>query len=392
VPAQRLIASFCKMEENNYSVYIHINKINGKVYIGKTNNVSRRWRCGGVEYKPNKDENQNRPFWNAIQKYGWDGFEHIVLCNNLDDIEASNKEIELIKEYNAIDKRYGYNISIGGNGGKVYSVHPRGMLGKHHTEYQKSIQKDWMSNPLNNCMMNGTVKWGVTHKHPKGMLGKKHTEEYKAKISKIMQNREISEVTRKKMSKAQKGKTVSLETRIKISKAHEGLQAGKNNPNYGIKMSDDQKRKISESKKGRYTGNESPVAKMIHCLELDRTFDTISEAGKLLGIYSSVICLACKGTYKTAGGYHFMYYKDYISGKKYNIENEINKNSKKIICIELNKIFNSIKLAEMQLSIPIGGISKVCSKKQKTAGGYHWMYYEDYLKLHNETNNLDIAI
>lgn len=39
---------------NNYCVYIHTNMVNGKIYIGMTSNIERRWRNGGIEYKPKK--------------------------------------------------------------------------------------------------------------------------------------------------------------------------------------------------------------------------------------------------------------------------------------------------------------------------------------------------
>ena len=53
---------------NNYSVYMHKNKINGKIYIGKSNNCKKRWECNGIHYKPDKGK-PNTPFWNAICKY-----------------------------------------------------------------------------------------------------------------------------------------------------------------------------------------------------------------------------------------------------------------------------------------------------------------------------------
>ena len=96
---------------NCYSVYMHKNKINNKVYIGITTkeNPSDRWGTNGTRY------NHNNHLKNAIKKYGWDNFEHIILFKHLTKTEAEEKEIELIAKYNATDKNFGYNIQNGGN-------------------------------------------------------------------------------------------------------------------------------------------------------------------------------------------------------------------------------------------------------------------------------------
>jgi len=65
----------------DYVVYMHRCKQNGKIYIGKTNDIKRRWRSNGIEYKPGKGEENNRPFWNAIKKYGKRSF--IYSCMTL---------------------------------------------------------------------------------------------------------------------------------------------------------------------------------------------------------------------------------------------------------------------------------------------------------------------
>jgi len=51
---------------------------------------------------------------------------------------------------------------------------------------------------------------------------------------------------------------------------------------------------------------------------------------------------------------------------------------KKVLCLELNKMFNSITLASNETSASAGHISQCCNNKygRKTAGGYHWQYYE----------------
>lgn len=64
---------------NLYKIYVHVNKINNKIYIGQTNrkNVYTRFGKNGIQYK------KCPYFWNAIKKYGWNQFKHIVLFENL---------------------------------------------------------------------------------------------------------------------------------------------------------------------------------------------------------------------------------------------------------------------------------------------------------------------
>lgn len=96
-------------EEKCYKIYVHINKNNGKKYIGQTKqSLNQRFR-GGEGYK-------NSPkFYGAIKKYGWDGFEHILLFDGLTLEEANQKEEELIKKYDTTNDANGYNIAYGGD-------------------------------------------------------------------------------------------------------------------------------------------------------------------------------------------------------------------------------------------------------------------------------------
>lgn len=97
------------MNKRKYCVYIHTNKLNGKKYIGITGQKPEvRWKNG-------KAYHDNVYFCSAIQKYGWDGFEHKILFDNLTKEEAENKEVELIKEMKTTDREYGYNIQNGGS-------------------------------------------------------------------------------------------------------------------------------------------------------------------------------------------------------------------------------------------------------------------------------------
>lgn len=110
-----------------YCVYVHTNKINGKMYVGKTINGDHptlRWRGGGFGYK-------NCPaFWNAIQKYGWDNFDHEVIASHLTKEEADKFEQLLIEKLNTMNNRYGYNLTSGGDGGKCLAEETKQKIGE----------------------------------------------------------------------------------------------------------------------------------------------------------------------------------------------------------------------------------------------------------------------
>lgn len=67
-------------------------------------------------------------------------------------------------------------------------------------------------------------------------------------------------------------------------------------------------------------------------------------------------------------------------GKHFSLSTEFKKgdNQKKVICIELNKVFDSIKEAGKMLDICSSNITNCCKHKKynKTAKGYHFEYYE----------------
>ena len=165
-----------------YCLYVHTNKINNKVYIGITNNIERRWRNKGIEYKPKKEN--TRPFWNAICKYGWDNFEHEVIQDNLTFEEACELEKYYIKLSQSTNRMCGYNVAIGGNGGKIYETHPKGMECKHHTDEWKIKHSEDMKGE-NNPFYGKT--W-TKETHPKGMKGKHHSTESKNKTSNTIKN------------------------------------------------------------------------------------------------------------------------------------------------------------------------------------------------------------
>lgn len=91
-------------------------------------------------------------------------------------------------------------------------------------------------------------------------------------------------------------------TRKKKSENHANIK-GENNPMYGKKHSEETKKKMSKSHKGSNNSN----SRKVRCIELDRVFNSIIEAEEELGIFHQNIGKACRGIYKTCGGYHWEY-------------------------------------------------------------------------------------
>ena len=52
--------------------------------------------------------------YRAIQKYGWENIEHIILFDGLSEADACEIEKSLIKKHRTNEKEFGYNIESGG--------------------------------------------------------------------------------------------------------------------------------------------------------------------------------------------------------------------------------------------------------------------------------------
>lgn len=189
----------------NHFVYIHVSP-SGKVYVGQTVNIKKRWGCNGEHYKTKKKNGDyiQPNFARAIVKYGWRNFEHKIVLENITKSEADYAEKYLIKWYKL--HNMSYNCTDGGEG----------TCGIHRTytkEEKKKISERVSKNPP--------------------MKGKKHTPEAIAKIIKANRNRvytpEQKAIISAKISKANTGRIISEESKKKMSdyrKEHPELWIG----------------------------------------------------------------------------------------------------------------------------------------------------------------------
>jgi group I intron endonuclease len=173
-------------------IYAIINKINSKIYIGKSININKRWK---------KEINgaTNKHLQNAFKKYGIDNFEFIYLCLCNED-ELNEKEIYWINKCETTNPKYGYNKTFGGDGGK-----PSDEIRKKISESLKGEK-----NPMY------------------GLRGKKQSDESNEKNRQYHLGKKVSNKTKEKISESLKGK-----------EAH----------NKGKKTSNETKKKTSDSLK-----------------------------------------------------------------------------------------------------------------------------------------------
>lgn len=150
----------------------------------------------------------------------------------------------------------------------------------------------------------------------------------------------FSEEVLKKMSESHKGKKQSEET---IKKRFENLR-DKNHPNYGKPLSEDVRQKVSNATKGEK---------------------------------------------------HHMYGKHFSEEHKKKISASLKR--QKVVQYDLQKkiikIWDCMGDVERELGISKGNVSACCKRKNKTAGGFIWRYYEEDFtdELHVWNKNIQVA-
>lgn len=154
-----------------YTVYEHVNKINRKRYIGITSKIpEERWGKNGNNYRTSPH------FYNAINKYGWDNFEHNILYTDLSQEEACFEEKRLIALYKSNINTFGYNQTTGG---ETFTL---------SKEAKEKKSKAMIGN--------------------KNGLGKPCSKEKAKKISESQKGKIISEETKRKQSEKAKQRRV----------------------------------------------------------------------------------------------------------------------------------------------------------------------------------------
>ena len=109
-----------EFKQQNCGIYKIENLINGKIYIGQSVNIQKRWSSHKARAK---DINCTAHLYLAMRKYGIENFAFKVIeyCKVE---ELNDREIYWIQFYDSTNREKGYNIRYGGeSGGNYYDYH-----------------------------------------------------------------------------------------------------------------------------------------------------------------------------------------------------------------------------------------------------------------------------
>lgn len=312
-------------QKAKYSVYMHTNLINGKVYIGKSfRNPVYRWGKDGSGYlRCSRGHNKvnQRHFASAIKKYGWENFKHEVLFKGLSSKEASEKEKELIRQYESNNPSKGYNMTEGGEGcaGRIVTQETRDLLKESLKKYKKIYQYDKKGNFIK--------EW-----------------------------RDCEEIL----------SAFKVESDSNLYSHLAGKQKSFKGFIFKLEETDDVQYRIKTT------------AKSIRCYTLDgkyiKTYSSYQEAFKETGSHPSMIVRCLRKECVSSGGFVWKEdigdYEDVIVPRKYE------KNFSAVLQIDdfgnVVAEFDSIKEAKKHTSV--ADISAVCRGLRRKAGGYFWKY------------------
>lgn len=145
---------------DNFVLYLHISP-SSKKYFGITSQKpEKRWQ-NGHGYR------RNQYFWRAIQKYGWDNIDHVILADNLTKDEACLFEQIFIALYDTTNHNNGYNNSSGGEHGLHSEESKRKMSESHKGEKNPMYGKGELLKGENSYLYG---KFGKNHHRSKSVI------------------------------------------------------------------------------------------------------------------------------------------------------------------------------------------------------------------------------
>lgn len=359
-------------------VYKHTNKINGKIYIGITcQKPEVRWGKDGIGYKPHYD-NEPTKFWNAICKYGWDGFTHDIIEEGIETAEdAAIREKYWVKYYNSYLN--GYNSDEGGRANN-YLFKPVLQISMKDL----TILHKFDNISLAEITVGTTSISGACHRHYSSAGGyywcfeKDYYEDWlppennTIKTAVYQIDKETLTIVNSFDSILQATRYITNNPKAISTSCIQDVISGRSIYAYGYYWC----KQEDYSPDWQPRDRKIPLAHAVVCWDTGEIFESACKVRDKYDILIPNIIACCTGKTISAKGLHFCYLEDYENGW----QPRKTKREKPVICYETLEVFESASAADRWLGLSIGGVHKVCSRyrNQKIAGDYHWCWLENW--------------
>jgi len=180
-------------------IYTIGNVIDNKVYVGKSTNIDRRLSRHERDLDAGKHKNTHlQQAWTKHGKHNF-VFFRLELC---EEHLLNEKERHWIKHYNSDDKKFGYNKTKGGDGGRLNDESLAKMAASQRGKKMSKASKTKIAAALTGVPRPQTVRDKIS----KTKTGEVKSKAHKTKISKTLKGRKLSLKTRTKMSETRKGR------------------------------------------------------------------------------------------------------------------------------------------------------------------------------------------
>lgn len=330
------------MSEIIIGVYKISNIKDGRYYIGHSQNIEKRFKTH--KYNLKRGKHINMFLQNSYNKYGLDSFTFEII-HKFDNVEKS-KEKELEYLQNLEIRKELFNLNYNNDGGDMLS---------HHPNKKEIIKKGIETKKKNIELMTEEQRKKSYSKfgEKNGMFGKTHTKEARKIFSNLHKGNKYS-----------LGLKRSEETKKKISEIAK-QRIGEKNPFFGKVHSEETRKKISE----KNLGNKPPT--MIKIIVDDIIYDSMTEAGRQLGLNTSVVLWRLKS--KNPKFNNYKYFNDNKEDNEIITENKKNiiiSNGIKIIIDGI--IYNSMTEASKKLNLNINTISKRVKSNDTKFDNYNY--------------------
>lgn len=341
-------------------IYAIQNKINGKLYIGQSIDIDRRWK------QEKKCKKINKHLKRSIIKYGIDNFLFFVL-EEVERKKLNEREKFYIKLYHTLDSEYGYNETSGGDSSYIRS-HQK-LTEEHKTKISLANKGHKLSKETIEKMRKAKKK-KVLEKHKIDIWCLETNEIYNSIeeiISKLNLNKQQLFKCLRNVSKSVNGYHVCYAREKDFKKWELDKKTGFSLTGGGTSLwKKNTREKISQKAKERWDNISDEKRK-----EFVEKLRMANLGKKLTEEHKRKISESQKGMKRKEG-----------TGKNISLrkKEEFRKRAKrKILCLETNETFYTAQEAEeiMRKNFPKvneDGIKRILNNKQKTCGGLHFEY------------------